>query len=387
MACEAIHSGERFLAASLAQLDCQAQTLGSYGYGALADPGSPASLALAGSLTIFVALFGARMLLGSRIEGRDLILDLLRVAIVLTLATSWPAWRTLGYDLVIGGPGEIFRSLGLASGLPGASGDLAGRLQRVDEGLAVLNTLGTGRLGVASGDWFQLGFARAAFLTGTLVPLALVRLAAGILLALAPLMAGLLLFGVSRGIFAGWARALVMVFLASIAVSLVQAVQLALVEPWLQDALARRAAQTETLDVAVEALALTLGFGLAALGLVAIMGRIAFSTLAASAPGVALSQYLGRTRSSTTPLQPNGDASGGSLSRARSTAIAVREAMSREARAGAAPRTIPGLLIGSADGRPGAALANAGSVNQLGSSYRRSMRRRSAASQRRDEPK
>lgn len=386
MACGAVHSGERFLAGTLAQLDCQAQTIGAYGYGALADPGSPVSLALAGLLTVFVALFGLRLLFGGPFEGRDLALDLLRVGLVLTLATSWPAWRTLGYNLVIAGPDEIFRAVGLAAGLPGASGDLASRLQRVDEGLSLLNTLGTGRLGVASGDWFQLGFARAAFLTGTIVPIALVRLSAGLLLALAPLMAGLLLFGVSRGVFAGWARALGMVFLASIAVSLVLAAELALVEPWLQDALARRAAQSEVLDLAVEALALTLGFALVALGLIAVMARVAFAMSMASAPVAVLRERFARGPSH---IPPSGEALAVAIdspSRARSLAYAVNETMLREARRAGVAATGPERIFAPPSNAPVGPGPLTAPSSQLGSTYRRSQRRHSAASQRRDQP-
>lgn len=386
MTCAAVNSGERFLAATLAQLDCQAQTIGAYGYGALTNPASPTSLALASLLTVFVALFGLRLLSGAPIAGRDVALGVLRVGIVLTLATSWPAWRVLGYNLVITGPGEIFSAIGLASGLPGASGDLASRLQRVDEGLAVLNTLGTGRLGVASGDWFQLGFARAAFLTGTIVPMALVRLTAGLLLALAPLMAGLLLFGLSRGVFAGWLRALVLVFLASIAVSLVQAAQLAVVEPWLENALARRAAETATLDLAVEALALMLGFGLVAVGLVAMMAKVAFARVSAAHPLALLREHWSAPRRAASIALERVPIVVDSSSRARSLASTMNETMARET------RMIQG---GSAGGdrqfapkanAPSGPRALATSTPQLGASYRRARPRHSASSARRDKP-
>ena len=41
MACAAITTGQGFLVETLSHLDCQAQVIGSYGYTALADPGSP----------------------------------------------------------------------------------------------------------------------------------------------------------------------------------------------------------------------------------------------------------------------------------------------------------------------------------------------------------
>ena len=70
MSCTAVISGSGFLSATLAQIDCQAENLGSYGYGALADPGSPISIALSGLLTIFVAVLGMRLALGYSFKTR-----------------------------------------------------------------------------------------------------------------------------------------------------------------------------------------------------------------------------------------------------------------------------------------------------------------------------
>lgn len=276
MSCDAVLSGQQFLAHALAHVDCQAEAIGRYGYGALASPGSPVSVALTGLLTIFVAVFGVRLLLGQQDGLPDLIGDALRVGIVLTLATSWPAWRMIGYDLFVHGPPEVARSIGMAAQLPGAAGDYVMRLQRVDEGLAALNNVGSGRLGAATGDWFQLGLARSAFLAGTLAPLAFQRLLTGILLALAPLIAGLLLFAPTRSLFAGWAKALVMVFLSSIALSIVLTAELAFLEPWLVDVLQQRSAESQTLDAPVEISVTTVSFALVSLGALALCARIAF---------------------------------------------------------------------------------------------------------------
>ncbi len=92
MACDAVQTGQRFVAQMLAHIDCQAQTIGAYGYGALADPASSVAIALSGLLTVFVAFFGIRLILAEPQSGRDLVGDVLRIGIVLTLATSWPAW-------------------------------------------------------------------------------------------------------------------------------------------------------------------------------------------------------------------------------------------------------------------------------------------------------
>ena len=57
MACPSVTTGGQVLAETLSHLDCQAQTLGSFGFQSLAAPGSPASLALTGLLTLFIAMF------------------------------------------------------------------------------------------------------------------------------------------------------------------------------------------------------------------------------------------------------------------------------------------------------------------------------------------
>ena len=154
MACPAILTGTRFLGSTLAHIGGQGRTSGAYGYGALAGPGSPGIMALTGLLTVFVALFGIRLMLGHAMVRRDLIGDAIRVGLVLTLAMSWPAWRAVGYDLVMDGPAEIARTIGLASGLPGGDGGMIQRLQNADDGIVAITIYGTGRLtcGVVGGS-------------------------------------------------------------------------------------------------------------------------------------------------------------------------------------------------------------------------------------------
>ena len=95
MACAPVQSGQRFVVQMIGHIDCQAQAIGAYGYGALSDPSSSIAIAFTGMMTLFVALFGLRLMLGQMQSGRDLVGDMLRIGIVLTLATSWPAWRVI----------------------------------------------------------------------------------------------------------------------------------------------------------------------------------------------------------------------------------------------------------------------------------------------------
>ena len=71
MACPSVPTGGLFLERALAHLDCQAQSVGSFGFQSLATPGSPAALALTGLLTLFVAIYGIRLLFGPGDEPRS----------------------------------------------------------------------------------------------------------------------------------------------------------------------------------------------------------------------------------------------------------------------------------------------------------------------------
>lgn len=386
MPCPSVSTGKAFLSGALHHIDCQAQVIGSYGYGALSDPGSMVSLALTGLLTLFVAIYGLRLTLGHAMVGRDLAGEFVRVVIVLTLATSWPAWRVIGYDMVIHGPQEVANVIGHAANLPGSNGDLSSRLQRVDDAMAALNQRGAGRPGVANGDWFQLGFARVAFLIGTLGPLALLRLTAGILLAIAPLVAGLMLFGVTRSIFVGWVKGLVTTFLAMMALSLVLFAELALAEPWLRDVIRLRIANEQTLDAPIEILIMTLSFALISFGMIAFVAKIGFhptdwiTAITLRGDGESNRVALVAGKPASTPRldqQP---------SRARDVAASVGDTINRQDRFARRIESAaqPGATSGAAAAASSARTETAPVPDALGSSYRRTSLRVSSAGARRD---
>lgn len=207
MECPAILTGEQFLTRVLANIDCQAAFLGSYGWQALGQPGSLAATVMTGLLTLFIAIFGIRLLFGPTPGARDVVGDVLKIGIVLTLAFSWPAFRTLIHDVVLEGPGELAASAG-APIMPEGTG-LVERLQDADNAMLRLTEQGTGRqtgayvnpddpggtfMGQALEDEKSFGQARLIYLAGLLGSYGLLRLVAGLLLALAPLAAGMLLF-------------------------------------------------------------------------------------------------------------------------------------------------------------------------------------------------
>jgi type IV secretion system protein VirB6 len=363
--CPVTPPGAAFVRRMLDFVDCQAQAIGAGGYQALAAPGSTLSLVLTGFLTLFVALFGYRLLFGQTPSVRDGVLALVKIGIVLALATSWSAYRTLVYDVALRGPAELAANIGRPAALPGAGGGLADRLAFADRAFELLAIQGTGRMMAPSAtagavatvrgatpelapgfDSWALGWARIAFLTGALGALALVRLIAGLLLALGPFFIAFLLFESTRGLFEGWVRVLAGAALGALGTAVALGVELALLEPWLVDLLARRYAGQPVPGAPVELLVATLLFALVLFGILYAAARVAFgfrlppawrsapARLAASLRGEEM-RFAGVSERSAAPAQ------------GRSRAATVVDAVAASQRREAAP-TPPGAAAGPA---------------------------------------
>jgi type IV secretion system protein VirB6 len=392
IACPSVTTGDQFLAATLNHLDCQARTLGSFGFQSLAASGSPASLALTGLLTLFIALFALRMLLGDRLDARDAVNAVLKIGIVLTLAISWPAFRILAYDTVLLGPAEIASSL-TPSTLPETGAGFTQRLQGIDTGIESLTLAGTGRQTgsleleqrkddsfrtIAMQDETAFGWGRTIYLASVIGTLAILRIAGGLLLALGPLMAGLLLFDFARGLFAGWIRGLVLVALGSLGMTVLLAIEVAVAEPWLADALQRRSLGYATPSAPTELLALVLAFGIASAGLLALLGKVAFqNTWSLKA------RDAGRdTAAQASPTKPPRIAKPIEL-RAHARALTVSEGVMNLVRHEEARRGIPQFTrtLSVPDTTP----HSGGDANaRIGSSWRRTSSRTTAAQTQRD---
>lgn len=398
MACPLVTTGQHFLASVLDHIDCQAATLGSFGFQALAQPGGLGQAVLTGLLTLMIAILALRLMMGRAPASGDAIGLALRVGIALTLAASWPAFRTVLYDTVLHGPAELAAALRAGDSLPGASGGLTARLQAVDDAIVALTAQGTGRevyapvqeggttfKAIALEDQPALGWARVAYLTGTLGPLVALRLAAGLLLALTPVVAGLLLLGGTQGLFAGWARGLVLCLLGSLGLTVVYATELAILEPWVTSALQLRGANYATPAAPTELLVLTLSFAIAALVLVGLLARVAFQQ---GWPNLRIERSEtpdpARIRSDEARL----------VSLARSLHLAAgasggapRLADPRGHDASPSSARVP-VLIARERGADGVTARSDGapspSQTPLGGSYRRAARRTTGAGQRRD---
>lgn len=402
--CPAVATGDFFLSTLLRHIDCQAQTVGTMGYQALSDPASPISLALTGILTIFVAVFGLRLILGGALSLRDGVMAVVKIGVVLLIATSWPAYRTLIYDLVVDGPAEIGALIGRPVGLPASRGELIDRLQATDAAISGLINQGSGRDDTSAAfdtpnlpapgeparrypirDDSAFGSARVVFLSGAIAAFAVVRLTAGLLLALAPLFAGLLLFDMARGLFIGWARALVFTLLASVATTVVLGVELAMLEPWLAQVLRLRLARVIVPAAPVELMVMCLAFFLTLVGALGVILRLSFMASLPrlpriglpAAPAVSLPEPV-------VVLTPVEDA--GAAPRALGVARAVIAAQRREQQT--RNRTLATVVSGAGATVevtvPAAASSGEFTVPALGQSLRRTRARKSVGATLRD---
>ncbi len=252
-ACSAVSQGSGFVTSITAFVDCQAETLGSGAWTALSTPGSTLQIVLSGFLTVFIALIGYNLLLGTTLTVRSGTIAFVKIGAVFALATSWPAYRTVVYDLVTDGPGQLVREIGPRAGVVGSDGTLVQRLDLTDHAFAQLAILGPGTAPAstyeqiapppfAGFDAFALGGSRILFLATAAGGLIIVRIITGLMLALGPFFIAFLLFDATRSLFEGWARVLAGAALGAVGVSIGLGLELAFIDPWLSSALARRMA-------------------------------------------------------------------------------------------------------------------------------------------------
>jgi type IV secretion system protein VirB6 len=227
------------------------------------------------------------LLLGHSLTVRDGTLAFVKIGVVLALATSWPAYRTMVYDLVVDGPAQLVGEIGPAAGIIGADGTLLRRLDNADRSLSQLAVLGPGTFVAGASDTqvapppfggfdsFALGGSRILFLLTAVAGLAAVRVVTGLMLALGPFFIAFLMFDSTRSLFEGWVRVLAGAALGAIGIAITLGLELALLEPWLADILARRVAGEPLPTVPTELFVIACLFAVIALGAVVACARVA----------------------------------------------------------------------------------------------------------------
>ncbi len=236
-------SGE-FAARLLADTDCQAFGLVERGYATLAQPGGTVSVALTGLMAIAVAFFGYRLLLGRGIVLSDAISLTVKIGVVLVIAGSWESWQALAYQGLARAPGQVASEMLVGIGAPPP-------LESLQRSLDDLTSASVGyrsRAGIASplvGGPAAAGAVlnlSAVILTLSIVGLLVAtKVVLAVLLAIAPAMAGFLLFDATRGMAQGWLGVMAAAALAPLFVLLVAAVEFAVLAPMIARLLAEQA--------------------------------------------------------------------------------------------------------------------------------------------------
>ncbi|MFT4248155.1 MAG: type IV secretion system protein, partial [Pseudomonas sp.] len=194
------------LAAALAAIDCQLEAVVRVGYGRIFGDDGALALALRALLVIWVALLGLG-LIGGRLRLTALGPRMFAFVLVLTFATAWPAYQTVVYGLLVGGPDQI--ASGFLGAQHGATHAFAAQLDRLFAGLVEL-----GRdFDAQAGDDKSLKMASRVvwssallLLCSTVGLLVVARVVLAALLALGPVFIALGLLRATRGLCEGWLR-------------------------------------------------------------------------------------------------------------------------------------------------------------------------------------
>ena len=294
-------AGPGLAARLLADTDCQAFGLVERGYAARAAPDGPVSAALTGLLVIAVALFGYRLLLGRGILS-DSIGLVVRIGIVLAIATSWAAWQTVAYDTLARAPSRVAATL-LAG--PATIDPLLGiqvaldRLESASIGFRTRAGIASPLVGGPAASAMTLTVAAFVLTLSTVGLLVVARLVLAIMLAIAPLMAGFLLFDATRGMAEGWLRAMVAAALVPLFVLTLVTIESAILLPLIARLLAEQAAGVYAAETVTP------------IGLVALVFAVAMLAGAAAGSRIAGGIRLPRRTASTAPATsaPVADAS------------------------------------------------------------------------------
>lgn len=262
----------------LADIDCEAFGLVERGYAILAQPGGAVATALTGLLVLAVAFFGYRLLLGHGLLLSDAVGLAVRIGVVLLLAGSWSAWQTLAYDSLARAPTRIANEL--LSGI-GAKQPLAG-LDHMTRSLDAASAGYRERAGMLSPLMggpataaMTLNVSSQLLVLSTVGVLVAARVVLALLLALAPLMAGFILFESTRGMAEGWLRAMVTAALVPIFVLIFASVEFAILLPLVNRLFAAQAAGTFEIAATTPIGLITLTFAIATLMGILAGARIA----------------------------------------------------------------------------------------------------------------
>jgi type IV secretion system protein VirB6 len=217
-ACPGLDGQALGVAHALASVDCRVGLVVTSSYGRLFGQDGAFGTVLTVLLTLYVGFIALGLMTGrTRLTLSGMAPKMLAVGLVLTFATSWPAYHAVIYGLLVGGPEQI------ATALAGSAGDSSGFAQKLDGLLTrfadVAKVLGDSTPGASKALGPLAGPQMASslvwisgmlILLGSAGALVLTRIVLALLLAIGPVFVVLALFRQTRGLFEGWLRTAVL---------------------------------------------------------------------------------------------------------------------------------------------------------------------------------
>jgi type IV secretion system protein VirB6 len=266
----------------LSTVDCNVRAVSELGYRAVSAPGSQLAAALTILMTLYIAVFGLRVLLGlAPLRVGDLTVTVLKIGLVLALVTSWSTYQHVVFDTLFRGPEQLAASM-MGAMQPGNSrlrGNPFDGLQisydQLQAAAAFFVRISPAAVSPFSGGvafaGLTLNLASYMMLFSTLGVILAAKVVLGLLLALGPVFIAFLLFDSTRGVFEGWLRAALAFAFVPLFATLTLVVQLGLTEPYLVALSRMRTSGTPDLPAATSVFVLTvITSGVSLAGVVAI---------------------------------------------------------------------------------------------------------------------
>ena len=152
---------------------------------------------------------------------------MITIGLVLTFATSWVAYQSVVWNLVVGGPNQL---AGILTGVDGSATDVFA--QKIDVVFLAIQEASQGQEDISAfSPPGMMWMGAMLFMLGTLGLLVTAKIALAIMLALGPVFVVMALFNGTRGLFAGWLKGVVMLALAPLFAVLGGTVMLELAVP------------------------------------------------------------------------------------------------------------------------------------------------------------
>lgn len=239
--------GPSGIAEALRVVDCMSGEAASFAFSRMFGSDALLGQALTLALTLYIAFYAIALLTGrTSLSVSSLTPRMMTLGIALTFATSWVAYQSVIWNLLVGAPDQI---ASLLIGSQGSATSLfADRLDMifgVVAQAAALTEANTAALpqstSLASGPDL-LWLSALLLLLGTVGVLLVARIALAAMLALGPIFIICGLFEGSRGLFEGWLKAAVLFALTPLLAVLIGGATIAMLSPML-DSLAAAGGQ------------------------------------------------------------------------------------------------------------------------------------------------